>query len=166
MSEIGPTVGACTALAHPTVGTTQLAPGSCGCVTNRRRKQSEMKQMHEAKKHAGGRKPAGTVVTRPDGRLQGIITQHGRRKAPAAIPQGHVRSDGSGQDSGQDRTGSEARNDSGHWRTYLKPILGSDSPKTWQREQFRKIAASLDSKVQANEISWKTARNIDRKSVV
>jgi len=55
---------------------------------------------------------------------------------------------------------STTRNDSGHWRTYLQPILGSGLPTTWQREHFRKIAASLDAKIQADELSWKTARNI------
>lgn len=31
-------------------------------------------------KHAGSRKPTGTVVTLPDGRPQSIITVHGKRK--------------------------------------------------------------------------------------
>jgi len=52
------------------------------------------------------------------------------------------------------------RNDSGHWRMYLQPILGNGSPKSWKREQFRKISATLDAKIQAGDLSWKSARNI------
>jgi integrase len=52
------------------------------------------------------------------------------------------------------------RNDSAHWRLYLQPILGNGSPKTWKREQFRKIAATLDAKIQTAGLSWKSARNI------
>jgi len=145
----------------------------------------------------GGRKATGTVVTLADGRLQGIVTLHGRRKrlppfekgmskamaedktaakaakaakmpAPMMVPVAAV---GDTETPGEkwfstwlndrvERGHSTTRNDAGHWHTYLKPILGSGSPKAWQRAQFREIAASLDSKVQADEISWKTARNI------
>jgi integrase len=43
---------------------------------------------------------------------------------------------------------------------YIQPILGNGAPKTWKREQFRKIAATLDAKIQAGELSWKSTRNI------
>lgn len=39
-------------------------------------------------KHPGGRKATGTVVTLPDGRLQGIITVHGKRKRLPPYPYG------------------------------------------------------------------------------
>jgi len=153
--------------------------------------------MTDESKHPGGRKPTGTVVTLADGRLQGIITVHGKRKRLPPFPKGTSRAMAKDKTAAKaeqaakfpapapavvetldddktpggkwfaawladriERGHSTTRNDSGHWKTYLKPILGSGSPTTWQREQFREIAASLDTKIQADEISWKTARNI------
>ena len=39
-------------------------------------------------------------------------------------------------------------------------MLGIGSPKSWKRDQFRKLSAQLDLKVQSAELSWKSARNV------
>jgi len=52
------------------------------------------------------------------------------------------------------------RDNAAHWRMHIRPVLGTGSPKGWKRDQFRKLSADLDRKVQAGELSWKSARNV------
>ncbi len=47
-----------------------------------------------------------------------------------------------------------------HWNHHLSAVLGSKHPKDWTRDDFRRLSASLDSKVQRLEISAKSAQNI------
>ncbi len=52
------------------------------------------------------------------------------------------------------------RDDRGKWRLHLADALGSKHPKNWTRDDFRELSVSLDAKVQACAISWKTAVNL------
>jgi integrase len=52
------------------------------------------------------------------------------------------------------------RDNAAHWRLHIRPVLGTGSPKGWKRDQFRKLSAALDRKVQEGELSWKSARNV------
>ncbi len=54
---------------------------------------------------------------------------------------------------------SSASHNMGHWNTHLADWLGSKHPKDWTRDDFRKLSAELDRKVEAGEIGWKTAQN-------
>src|SRR5512133_82064 len=53
-----------------------------------------------------------------------------------------------------------ARDSLSHWNTHLAATLGAKHPKDWTRDDFRKLSAQLDGKVQRREISPTTAVNI------
>lgn len=53
-----------------------------------------------------------------------------------------------------------ARLTRGHWSNYLKAALGGKHPKTWTRQDFRALSKSLNDKVTAGSITWKSATNI------
>lgn len=52
-----------------------------------------------------------------------------------------------------------ARDSKSHWNFHLSQVLGAKHPQNWTRDDFRKLSAALDSKVQAGVISPKTAVN-------
>jgi len=48
----------------------------------------------------------------------------------------------------------------GHWKHHIAPVLSTKHPRHWTRNDFRTLSAALDRKVQAEQISWKTAVDI------
>lgn len=46
----------------------------------------------------------------------------------------------------------------GHWKNHIKAVLGSKHPKDWTRDDFRRLSAALDEKVQQQLFSWRMAR--------
>jgi hypothetical protein len=75
-------------------------------------------------KHAGGRKPTGTVVPLPDGRLQGIITKHGKRKRLPPFPLGTSRA------MAEERTAARAQKAAAEPRPKAEPVVASDDTDT------------------------------------
>ncbi len=55
---------------------------------------------------------------------------------------------------------SSAKDNAGHWRIHIRPCFGDRHPKSWTRDDFRKLSRELDAKVQADSLSWKSAVNI------
>jgi integrase len=53
-----------------------------------------------------------------------------------------------------------ARLSLGNWTRYIEPILGAKHPREWTGADFRKLAKTLDDKVVAGGIAWKSATNI------
>ena len=47
-----------------------------------------------------------------------------------------------------------------HYRLHIAPSIGDKHIRTWARDDLRKLSHDLDTKVQAREISWKTAANV------
>src|SRR5690606_39094753 len=52
------------------------------------------------------------------------------------------------------------RENRSHWEHHLAQHLGAQHPRTWTRDQFRKLSALLDDKVREGRLSWKTAVNV------
>ncbi|MBK8994616.1 MAG: site-specific integrase [Myxococcales bacterium] len=52
------------------------------------------------------------------------------------------------------------KDSAGHWRIHIRPCFGDRHPKTWTRDDFRKLSRELDGKVQSHALSWKSAVNI------
>jgi hypothetical protein len=53
-----------------------------------------------------------------------------------------------------------ARDNVGHFNQHIGPSTGWAHVRDWTKDTLRKLSRDLDSKVQAAEISWKTAVNI------
>ncbi len=53
-----------------------------------------------------------------------------------------------------------ARDSLAHWNTHLAATLGVKHPLHWTRDDFRQLSVQLDAKVQAGDMSWKTAVNV------
>lgn len=47
-----------------------------------------------------------------------------------------------------------------HYRLHIAPVMGTLHVKDWTRASLRDLSNALDTKVQADEISWKSAQNI------
>jgi integrase len=59
-----------------------------------------------------------------------------------------------------DRGQTATRDNAGHWRLHIAPVFGDKHPREWTPDIFRALSHTLDRKVQAKVISWKTAVNI------
>ena len=52
------------------------------------------------------------------------------------------------------------RENESHYREHVVPVLGDKHVRDWTSADMRALCASLDAKVQAHAIAWKTATNI------
>lgn len=52
------------------------------------------------------------------------------------------------------------RENESHWRMHIEPVLGVKHIKAWTPEDLRALVTSLDGKIEAGALSWKTARNV------
>jgi len=53
-----------------------------------------------------------------------------------------------------------ARDSLAHWETHISKVLGMKRSTEWTRDDFRAVSASLDDKIKARTLSWKTATNV------
>ncbi|MGE5783493.1 MAG: tyrosine-type recombinase/integrase [Myxococcales bacterium] len=53
-----------------------------------------------------------------------------------------------------------AKDSLAHWHTHVEPVFGAKHPKAWTRDDFRRLSAALDAKVQSKAFSWKSAQNV------
>jgi integrase len=60
----------------------------------------------------------------------------------------------------RDRRGlTSVRENDGHWRVHISPVLGDKPPRDWTAADLRELVRQLDAKVLAGELAWKTACN-------
>ncbi len=52
------------------------------------------------------------------------------------------------------------RENMSHYRLHIAPAMGTAHIKDWTRAALRDLSSALDTKVQAQEISWKMAQNV------
>ena len=52
------------------------------------------------------------------------------------------------------------RDSDAHWRVHLRPLLGSTRVQDWARDDLRAVCRALDTKVESNQLTWKSAENI------
>ncbi len=53
-----------------------------------------------------------------------------------------------------------AKDSLAHWKHHIAEVFERKHPRAWVKQDFRNLSAALDTKVQTDQISWKTARCI------
>jgi integrase len=89
------------------------------------------------------------------------LKPRGSKAAPAAPTAGTTMSDwvDTWTKHRQGRGIATARECAGVWRRHIEPVIVAHV-RDWTREDLRRLARTLDDRVQKSELSWKSARNV------
>src|SRR5580658_9604652 len=89
------------------------------------------------------------------------LKPRGSKAAPPAATAGTIMSDwvDTWTKHRQERGLATARECAGVWRRHIEPVIAAHV-RDWTRDDLRRLARTLDERVQKSELSWKSARNI------